>query len=234
MDDLKKYLQQQKDAMDFDTPSPNVLKRIQVPVMESKKAPVRMLWWRVAAAACIVTVLSLGGWWLLYNKPAQTERPIAAEPAKEAAPVIAKAQEQQPDTIRPVALPVAATASKKKAGEKKLPLPYQLLYSFENNYTQLVKLQLKGIRSTPVYGESDEYFAGFKQNLHQLETDEASIKSNIKTNGLNDVLLEQLINVYQQKIDLLKNLQHEMNRMNNKVKENAQPDDSLKTHFITI
>ena len=98
----------------------------------------------------------------------------------------------------------------------------------------MVKLQLKNIRSTPVYGETADYFNVFKQTLKQIDTDEANIKNNIKTNGLNDVLLEQLINVYQEKINVLKNLQQEMNKINNKVKDNQLPSDSLKSHFINI
>lgn len=239
MDDLKKYLQQHKDEMDADAPSNDLLRRIQLHTIPQKKNKLYPVLVRIAAAACILAVVGLGIKWLFEKKDAKVDIVKApfSTPAQNTPATLPN--NIGPDTFKNL---IAITANQRTAvihttkniGQKKLSEPYQLMQSFEYNYLQLVKLQLKNIRSTPVYGETPDYFNDFKQTLHQIDNDEVSIKYNIKTNGLNDVLLEQLINVYQQKINLLKNLQQEMNKINNKVKENGSPADSVKSHFINI
>ncbi len=239
MDDLKKYLQQHKDEMDADAPSNDLLRRIQLHTVPQKKNKLYPVLVRIAAAACVLAVVGLGIKWMFEKKDNKVDivkGPVSA-PAQSAPATLSN--NIGTDTLKNV---IAANATQKTAVihtaknivAKKLTEPYQLMQSFEYNYSQLVKLQLKNIRSTPVYGETPDYFNGFKQTLQQIDNDEVTIKYNIKTNGLNDVLLEQLINVYQQKINLLKNLQQEMNKINNKVKENRSPADSIKSHFINI
>jgi hypothetical protein len=67
-----------------------------------------------------------------------------------------------------------------------------------------------------------------------MEKDEKLIKSDIAKRGMTDVLLGQLINVYQQKLGLLKQLQIEMNKTNNRYKQNRGPVDSTKTYFLNL
>jgi len=51
---------------------------------------------------------------------------------------------------------------------------------------------------------------------------------------MSDQLLNQLINIYQIKLNTLKQLQLEMNKINNRIKQNRVPVDSVKTYFINI
>ncbi len=51
------------------------------------------------------------------------------------------------------------------------------------------------------------YFKDFKLQMQQMEKDEKQIKVFISKNGMTDELLDQLINVYQQKLTMLKQLQ---------------------------
>jgi hypothetical protein len=97
-----------------------------------------------------------------------------------------------------------------------------------------VALQLSTIRGTPVYNETEDYFDGLKTQFRQAEADESNIKNTIKKQGLTDELLEQMIAIYQQKINLLKTLQSQITIINKKVKENHTTTDSLKTSFINI
>ena len=236
MDEFKKYLQEHKSEMDMDTPSANLLQRIQTQTVPKKKGKLFPILLRITAAACILVLLTLGIKWMISEK--QTKTDTATTPP---APKTPGAVKNIPDigTLKNIIIDdsnntLAALIPQKNKTGKKLSVPYQLMQSFENNYTQLVKLQLKNIRSTPVYGETQDFFSGFKQTLQQIDADEAAIKYNIKTNGLDDILLEQLINVYQEKITVLKNLQQEINKINNKVKDNQQPTDTLRSHFINI
>jgi len=238
MDEFKKYLQQHKEQMEIDTPSENVLQRIQAQTATKQKGKLYSMFVKLAAAACILAAIGFGIKYFFYRGD-KTQIDIVKTPATE----IKKLPDSfktpvEPDTLKNT---IAATTIEPNSNtkpvtsiKKEITLPYQLMNSFEHNYAQLVNLQLKTIRHTPLYGETPDYFNDFKKTLHQIDNDEATVKSNIKTNGLNDELLEQLINVYQQKIDVLKSLQHEMNKMNNKVKENQQPSDTLRSHYINI
>ena len=236
MDEFKKYLQENKSEMDFDTPSSQLLQRIQTQTAPKKKGKLYPLLLRITAAACILALITVGIKWMLDKK--QTKVEIAGTPPVPKTPDIVT-NSSDSSTPKDTAATneadnIAVVDPEKKQSGKKASVPYQLMQSFEHNYTQLVKLQLKSIRSTPVYGETQDFFSGFKQTLQQIDADEAVIKHNIKTNGLDDILLEQLINVYQQKINVLKNLQQEINKINNKVKDNQQPTDTLRSHFINI
>lgn len=66
-----------------------------------------------------------------------------------------------------------------------------------------------------------------------MDLDEVAIRNNIRRRGISNVSLEQLINVYQQKLDVLKSLQAEINKMNTRVKENTTTD-SLSKYYLNI
>ena len=85
-----------------------------------------------------------------------------------------------------------------------------------------------------MYTETPEYFNDFKIQISQMEKDEKVIKSDIAKRGMNDELLDQLINLYQQKLNILKQLQIEMNKTNNRFKQNRGPVDSTRTYFLNI
>ena len=104
----------------------------------------------------------------------------------------------------------------------------------ESSYVQLVNLQLGRLRATPVFAEGPDYFLAFKTQIKQMDEDEAAIRKDIKANGMQDALLEKLINIYQQKLNVLKNLQTEINKMNNRVKQNQLPSDSTRSYFLNI
>jgi hypothetical protein len=67
-----------------------------------------------------------------------------------------------------------------------------------------------------------------------MERDEQNIKRDIRKGGLTDELLDQLINVYQQKLNMLKQLQNEIHKTNNRFKQNRGPVDSTKPYFLNI
>lgn len=85
-----------------------------------------------------------------------------------------------------------------------------------------------------MYAETPEYFNDFKIQIKQMEKDEKVIKSDIAKRGMNDELLDQLINLYQQKLNTLKQLQLEMNKLNSRYKKSRQPVDPTRTYFLNI
>jgi len=85
-----------------------------------------------------------------------------------------------------------------------------------------------------MFAETPDYFNDFKLQIRQIERDERGIKSDISKQGMNDALVDQLINLYQQKLAVLKQLQIEMNKTNNRYKQNRGPVDSSKTYFLNM
>lgn len=108
------------------------------------------------------------------------------------------------------------------------------LSNMESGFTQIINLQKGKISTTPMYAESASYFNEFKAQINQLEQEEKQIKKEIAKKGLTDQQLDQLINLYQYKLAVLKQLQLEMNKTNNRYKQNRGPVDSTRAYFINI
>ncbi|OYZ00454.1 MAG: hypothetical protein B7Y37_10440 [Sphingobacteriia bacterium 28-36-52] len=108
------------------------------------------------------------------------------------------------------------------------------LTNMETGFTQIINLQKGKISTTPMYAESASYFNEFKAQINQLEQEEKQIKKEIAKKGLTDQQLDQLINLYQYKLTVLKQLQLEMNKTNNRYKQNRGPVDSTRAYFINI
>lgn len=231
MDKLKQHLRAHREQLDIDEPGDAVWLNVEAAAPVVKKlSPVALLY-RYAAVLLVAAGLSIGILLLLPNR-ASIKNADAFAFVMPALP--GNNKKQQP--ILPSTGPVTQPASEKKSlAKNKKPAridPYELLGSFSNNYTQLVKLQLKSIRATPVWGEEPGYFNDFKSSLEQMDADEAALRKIIKRDGLDEHLLEQVIHIYQQKLDLLKTLKSEIGKVNGSSKPaNA---DSLKSYFINI
>jgi hypothetical protein len=108
------------------------------------------------------------------------------------------------------------------------------LNQIENTFTQIINLQKAKVNTTPLNAENPSYFNDFTIEMKRMERDEQTIKKDISKTGLTDELLDQLLNVYQQKLSMLKQLQNEINKTNNRFKQNRGPEESTKTYFLNI
>lgn len=234
MDDLKKYLQQHTADMDIDMPADDVWKRIEKAGTKKSTGKLAGFALRFAAAAAVLTAVVLAGIKIAGKedkKAIAVEKNIADSPGKIIAdsgqPIVSTiVSTTSHDTIAP---PLKVTPKKIKRVDER----YVIMESFKNNYTQLVNYQIKNIRSTPVYAEDPDYFGDFKIRLKQMDMDEAAIRTSIRRQGISNVLLDRLINVYQQKLDVLKSLQAEINKMNERVKPEPGTD-SLNRYYLNI
>lgn len=230
MGELKKYLQQHKEEMAFDEPGPLLWEKITSP--PAKKQPGKLVKFvvRFAAAAVVLVMLVTGIKFLTKEKATETIPSVAKldqTPASHIPDAAVKIVTPEiKDTIKPVQN--VAIKEKKKPDER-----YALMNSFKDSYGQLVNYQLQNIRATPVYAENPAYFNDFKTRLYQMDNDETSIRRSIRKNGISNTLIEQLINVYQQKLDVLKSLQQEINKMNTRVQQETPPD-SLNKFYLNI
>lgn len=239
MDEFKKYLQQNRSSLDVEEPSPGIWDRIerQQPATKTKVVVMMTRW---VAAACVLVLAGIGVWSLVQDKSNTELSNLTAN-------VKTEQSIEQPATVVPenktVAIPKEMTvAAKKEAKIKNTPAVKTIperqdliaMKNIENSFRQVINLQRDKVSSIPMFAESAEYFTDFKVQIKQLEKDEKSIKAEIVKRGMTDQLLNQLINIYQIKLNTLKQLQLEMNKINNRIKQNRAPVDSVKTYFINI
>lgn len=239
MDEFKKYLQQNRSSLDVEEPSPAIWDRIERQ-QPAKKTTVIVMMTRWVAAACILVLAGIGVWSLMRDTSTPELSNITANENIQQ-PV------EQPHTTVPETETVTTTkelavTEKREHKKKHIPtikaIPERqdliAMNNIENSFKQVINLQRDKVSTTPMFAESAEYFADFKIQIKQLEKDEKGIKAEIVKRGMTDQLLNQLINIYQIKLNTLKQLQLEMNKINNRIKQNRAPVDSVKTYFINI
>jgi hypothetical protein len=241
MDELKKYLQNHAEELNLDEPRPQVWQNIQQETQTAKKRPVIVMVTRWAAAACILALAGIGAWYMISEKKTEALQAITIKEKPTVKPV--PVQQQPVDTENNDAVVIAKTTdhtTKHKPATHNTQQPVNSqetltnLQNLENSFTQVINLQRDRVSSMPMYAESPEYFNDFRVQIKQMEKDEKVIKSDIAKRGMNDQLLDQLINLYQQKLNTLKQLQTEMNKTNNRYKQSRGPVDSTKTYFLNL
>lgn len=245
MDELKKYLQNHRDQLGDDAPSPKVWTGISES-LESAAIPVFRIGYRWAAAAILLLIAGAGLWY--WNQPTQPTKEVVKEMKQ---PVLPTVVPSLVDTIeRTITAALTKPAAKAKNMQRGFPAATPIttihtvselsnndlvkMASLESSFTQVINLQKARISTTPLYAESPSYFKDFKLQMQQMEKDEKQIKVFISKNGMTDELLDQLINVYQQKLTMLKQLQNEMQKLNTRYKQNRESVDTAKTYFLNL
>jgi hypothetical protein len=226
MDDFKKYMQQHAHQMDFDEPGEAVWKNITAKTKKPKPGSHVLLYLRIAAAACLIILA--GFVFLLLPKKQQdvvtNKVPQHKEVTKPAQVIIQNREpilsNREADLVKqPYERPVTRRLSRKKTATVKkeqlvVPMHQQpdafVLQNIESDFSQLINIQLNKVRSLPLYAEGPEYYSEFKKQFQQLEEDEKELKKTIQKEGLGNDNLENLINICQQKLNLLKLLQKNM------------------------
>jgi hypothetical protein len=245
MDELKKYLQNHRDQLGDDAPSPKVWTGISES-LEPAATPVFRIGYRWAAAAILLLIAGAGLWY--WNQPTQPAQELVKEMKQ---PVLPTVTPSLVDTIeRTITAALTKPAAKAKNMQRGFPAATPIttihtvselsnndlvkMASLESSFSQVINLQKARISTTPLYAESPSYFKDFKLQMQQMEKDEKQIKVFISKNGMTDELLDQLINVYQQKLTMLKQLQNEMQKLNTRYKQNRESVDTAKTYFLNL
>lgn len=239
MDEFKKYLQNNKSELDGDMPEASVWQKIQTKIKPKTISASIMPLLRWAAAACFILLAGMVCWYLymMDKKPlAAHTNSLVIQNEKKPIPAIQQPIPREPEKVNKkntIAAHLQANnlpaiiLSKQKSIDP-------ILKTIETGFIQVINLQKARISTTPMFAESPEYFSAFKQQLNEMEQDEQTIKKNMVKQGLNNNLLDQLINLYQQKLTILKQLQLEMNKTNNQFKQNRGPVDATHNYFLSI
>lgn len=252
MDNLQSYLQ--SGPIGNDVPDKKVWQNItaSLQLKEEKKepatSPLIFTIFKYAVAACVIGLAGVGVWFLSHQPQTQfantNNTNTNIQPDSEMAVV------NTPDTpfaiLHNPANNTVETAIKENDNTKPAvhhlvaqanaapPAYYLQVRNVDSQFSRIIKLQKNLISNTPVYTESPEYFKEFTTSYRQMEADEKQVKKDIVTNGFTDDLLEQLININQQKLNLLKLLQSEINKTNIRFKQNRNQIDTLKVYYITM
>ncbi|HEX2628970.1 MAG TPA: hypothetical protein VHM26_08165 [Chitinophagaceae bacterium] len=241
MDEFKKYIEQHRAQLDTEEPGEMPWNNIKQ-VLHPGKTRIIPLYIRWVAAACIILIAGVAIYLLVQHKANnKTDIPVAEDhkhnhqqqPKQEEVvnahvTVIPEKKEEKVAVVKnnPVnkrkGLPQPSIAKKKSAAP---------VYGFEEveaSYAGMLGIQLERLRRQPIYAEDGEYFHSFKKQFADLGNEEEQVKRRIKDNGMRDEYFDDLITIYQEKINVLKQLQFEINRMNNRVKQadpsiNQQP-----------
>ena len=258
MDKLKEFLRLHRAGLDVDSPADDAWERISSEMGSGLQPPGsatgsgflgsrRISRWvtRYVAAACLIALAGAGAW--LHMKDRRT--PNGAGGISQGGGVARRGGVARHDSIagggavaRPgdVAGGRGVEGSRSTAGpshKARLRKPDEAdnaIAAIDKSYSTLIDYQLKKLRATPLYAESGSYFSFYLDQFKQMDRDEQQIRNDIKAYGLMGEFLDQLINVYQQKLNLLKNLQTEINKMNNKVIRKEAPSQKTEVHYLNI
>ena len=254
MDEFKKHIQQRLDELDIDEPGEQHWENIHQQLFP-KKGLVISIAVKWAVAACVVLLAGIG--FFLIDKESKS-KPMVVSPSvtKEAKstntqPASSTTNDKEDGSVNvrgvePISQKETVTAStdarKEFAVEKKHAEPKRdyaaekALQGVESSFTQVINLERERINTTPLNAEDPSYFKDFNQRIKEMETDEAIIKHDIRKQGITDDLLDRLINIYQQKLNVLKQLQTEIQKTNTRYKQSKQQGqpDNQKTYFLNI
>ncbi len=264
MDEFKKYLQENRAALDLDEPGPQSWEKVQARLKQERptaKVVAIKKYFQWSVAACVFVLAGIGLWSLLDSKSETLQQQVLNAPntpkynATENNKIIEvqrgneelkKTNFGQTTTENEAGLAnnekatdngVSKTFAGKQNNSSSQGLSKDVLASLasvETGFTQVINLQRGKISTTPMYAESAAYFNEFKMQIQQIEADEKQLKKEISKKGLTANQLDQLIDLYQYKLTVLKQLQLEMNKTNNRFKQNRGPVDSTRAYFINI
>jgi hypothetical protein len=230
MDELKKHIQLHRTELDTDEPG-------EMNWSASGKTVVRNLYMRWAVAASLL--LAIGA--LAYFFPEKRkEEPMSLLHVDHDWNLHVTAAKKDTSAI------VAITAKQKKAiirradvvkkGKKRTTTPPPM-YGFEGieaSYAAMLDLQRERLRKQPIYGENADYFDLFKKQFVTLNREEEQVKQQVRKTGMQDTHLDELISIYQEKINVLKQLQLEINRINTRTKQSDPGINTRPPSYINL
>ncbi len=253
MDKFKQYLQEHSKELDIEEPGQKVWKNIRDKQVAAKPSVTIFSVLRYAAVACVIALAGIGIWHLAANQTKEVVTIVKQkiDTLRDVQPV----KSEKDTVIAPQQMASANSNESLKANnlegdnkskttdlnnhksgkerERKTLEMGELRY-VENSFMQVINIEKQKINSSPLYAESPAYFNDFKNRMMQMDNDEKLLRNDIKTKGPSNDMIQQLINIYQQKLNLLKQLQTEMNKMNSRYKQNKSASDSLSTYFLNI
>lgn len=216
--------------------------------MKRSRKPFIKMMIRYAAAACVIGLAGIGAWHLYIETQKHNKVVISTMLAKDTNHLVKQGLENNipsgkivTPNLREITVSKIGKKKAKKFTNRLLSEPSTTsfpsnpeLSNMENSFTQVINIQKLKLNSLPLYAENSDYFSDFKMQLIQMGRDEETIKRDIAHLGLTNEMLAQLINIYQQKLNVLKLLQNEINKTNSRYKQTLDPVTPQKTYFLHL
>lgn len=242
MDKLKDYLLHHRSELDVDSPASDTWEYPLVPTRPPSEGGSVGRFVRYGVAACVIVLTGIGLWLVFRGgkEPAGAvvRARVVSEPSREKDtienPRLRGEKMPEADIARNAAAPKRVQRKRKSQRPAPAADASDAIGAIDKSYSRLIHYQLKKLRATPLYAENGSYFSFYVEQFKQMDQDEQQVRNDIKTYGLTSEFLEQLINVYQQKLNVLKNLETEINKMNNKVREKAAPSTKTEVFYLDI
>ncbi|MGN6292781.1 MAG: hypothetical protein ACTHMV_08570 [Chitinophagaceae bacterium] len=247
MDELKKYLQNNRSHIDTDMPDDELWKGVKNTLHPPATIPLFVKW---MAAACLVLAVGTGVYFFTHPAektlvietfPKDTSSAIApsdtiADEKKkvEKQSLLQVAQEKEPVIVHKKKATLKNTVMASRQEKQTKPAPLYGFEGIEASYATMLDIQLERVRTQPIYAEDPGYFHLFKKQFADLAKDEEQVKQQLKLSPYDETLLDELITIYQRKISVLKQLQFEINKMNNKVKQSNAGLLQQKPSYIIL
>ncbi|MEO7801713.1 MAG: hypothetical protein ABIR81_06925 [Ginsengibacter sp.] len=251
MDDLKKFCYDNKDSMDVDLPGAAGWLNIEQKLNAPKKGRLvsGSFLYRVAAAFVII----VAAWVYYYINPDVPKVPVATaihlEPSTSSSSITPDNYQNKSGSVNidssqqllagknisPVLTHhTLSNKTKEKIAHKESSRDEKVFNDMQSSYVEMVNYQLDKVRRTPIYAENADYFNLFKTEFADLDKDEKQLRVEIKQAGINDDMIMRMINIYQEKIVLLKELQSEILKMNNRYKSTVPDSPNALPSFIKL
>lgn len=249
MDDFKKYLQANASNIGDDMPGKKVWSNIvmQMDIVkekDNKTSPIFFAIFKYAVAACVVLLAGVGVWSLAQNRVepgsvyVKNDSSNIAETPVDTEFTATSTADTPFSILHSTANNAVETSNRNEAIlQENTPQKNNYLVQVKNvdsQFNQVINIQKNIISKTAIYTESPDYFKDFMTGYKQMEEDEKGIKKDIVAMGFTNDLLEQLINVNQQKLGLLKQLLVEINKTNNRFKQNRNLLDTVKVYYLEM
>ncbi|HET9055577.1 MAG TPA: hypothetical protein VFN30_01900 [Chitinophagaceae bacterium] len=243
MDKLKQYLREHRENLAVEEVPDELWPQINNLLQQKKSMVIPMAKWAIAAS--ILVLVSVGIFYLPKDEKKNdvasvqstinidSNKTLPVETIKQNPVEIIKPNENPIPQIVKTETPKLTLPNKKKTITSKNTPPNEVDL-LQQNFSIMIRHQEEKIRNTPIYAENAGYFHFFKKQLDEMGNDEKLLKEEVKKTGWTDFSIERLINIYQEKISLLKQLQLEINKMNNRAKQNNSTIQTQQPSFINI
>lgn len=247
MDKFKTYLQ--NADLNLDKPSARVWANINAQIVQPKSKTIISAFtlFKYSVVACTIALACFGVWTLAHtpqvnftttnptNSVATATSLIETDASQSLLPDTPFALVQQKFFDNDVPEVKANNDAKLQANNANTGNNiFKQIKTIDSQFSYALNVQKNIIRKIPIYIETGEYFKDFIASYKQMEQDENQVKQDMLHADFTDDMLEKLININEQKLNLLRLLQSEINKTNNRFKQNRNRLDTLKVYYLTM
>jgi len=250
-DKIRKYLSENYDQLSPEGPDEKVWLNINR-LVPKRRGKIFFTGLKKLAAACVIILIGISVYFFAethrkqVNKAASVNSKKSKKDIEQIIPLIVNEDKKErigpPDIKKDLAAIIKKRQYKIISPDKRTPqrlvnVPIeQLAFQYESSLTRIIENQKTIVSTTPVYGVTQDYFDLFIKDYHSLELNENRIreKKRLSADSVDalDTLNEMILN-FQKKIELLKRLRAEIEKVN-KANKPKQANQDVQINYVRI